>query len=421
MDERRQSYLKRIYSPDKSQYVDIPVIYNISFIDAKTNGQEYGWSIDNISGTDVSTRKTHVQRVVNQIGAPASSNYPAADAQTDPTQYVDVERIDLFNNIDAKTLGQEYGYRFNNKDPLYISKPGDTPPPRTSHIVRYYKNNDPTTNVWVDCQLIDELPTIDPKSSSQELTLRIQNAKLGDMVGDVGPSGDPYTPTIGNVDLTLPAAPESGSGIDPPYRLDPFQNIVNVNWSGSGPRDSGQWILWMVLGAPQGLIGGPPVGPWWPPPTAIDGSGFSIAQRYDDWSKYGYPWMFPPWSAFPGNNIHGTTPAGAVAPTDLFGVHTSTHYSPFGGLSYWYDGRIIDTPPLNPVLAFSPITETATIGYFYSWWPIIGLPPRPDQPPPPQSSGFIQQLLNGRPFSYDTRFCSPYPQNLIASVQGFTY
>ncbi len=207
-ETNRKTTLKRVKDPyDSAKFIDIPIIDEIEFRDPKTNSQEYNFRFNN---TDRSSRTTHVKQVSNPSGGDTLA----------------VERIDQVNIRDPKTNNQEHGYRFSNRDP----------PPRTAtvllpkhiktHIVRYTKDNTLDGTPWIDVELIDEIEFRDPKTNSQEHTYRLRNQAIGAAIND---SDDPFNPTLYTIDTSLTKSP-GNTTVDPPYRLDPFQNIVNLRW-----------------------------------------------------------------------------------------------------------------------------------------------------------------------------------------------
>jgi hypothetical protein len=186
---------KKIQLPD-GQDVYIPVIIGISFIDPVQRYQEYQHTIDN---SDQSARTVHVDEVKSETG----------------TTSIFVERIDGWPIIDAVDRGQETQFAFDNRTGADAAPPHFSTHQKT-HVFRYYQdpNNPDDNGPWVDSELIDEIAVIDPIERYQESVYALNNPARGDSTGQADPS-DP--------DIT------GSSGIDPPYRTDPFQNIIGFN------------------------------------------------------------------------------------------------------------------------------------------------------------------------------------------------
>lgn len=222
---RRQS-LKKIKDPDDDDnFVMIPVTDQITFRDPKSFAQEYVFRFNN---TESAGRVAHVRRVKQKIGMPT-------DYTEDDSNYVEVERIDRLGAVDPKSFAQGTGFRFDNRDEpeSWPALPGVLDeveqPARYRHVVRYTADNTLAGVPWVDVELIDLFSVKDPKSFGQETIYRITYAERGPPIAD---PDDPYQPTFAFADHDLPTAEEGSTEIDPPYRIDPFQNIVNVSWGG---------------------------------------------------------------------------------------------------------------------------------------------------------------------------------------------
>jgi hypothetical protein len=208
---------------DSSRSVQVPVLYKAAFVTAADQYQEQALYFNN-SGE--SSRKTHVRRVTND---------------SDSGQYIDVERIDSFFVKSMAEQAQEYEWVIVNKDPPPKQPDGgDSPAHQKVHYVRYYQNNDNQSQSWIDVELIDELDVISAADQYQETHLIALHAEIGNPVDDA----DPFAPTEGFCDPSFDAAPFEDS-LDPPYRLDPLQNVVNVHWrevTTAATRD-----VWMVI------------------------------------------------------------------------------------------------------------------------------------------------------------------------------
>jgi hypothetical protein len=195
--------------------VDVPVIALISFVDPIERYQESQHTIDNSAKSD---RDVHVASI------------PGDGAATDETGQNDglkVERIDIWRNSDAVERAQETFFAIDNKT---IQQPPNAPPYFTthlsSHVVRYV--NTPDDGNWIDSELIDQFSVIDPVDRYQETVFNLANPP------DNTPDGvivdqDAQGRTIVAVDPGLSEISDSDNGVDPPWRLDPFQNIVDCS------------------------------------------------------------------------------------------------------------------------------------------------------------------------------------------------
>lgn len=201
------------------QSVSIPVITKISFIDASGRYQETEHVIDNSSD---SNRIVHVDKVHPTSG--------------DISKSIDVERIDFWNVIDPVDRHQETQFHIDNVTGADSAPPHFSTHLRT-HVVRYHADpNNPNDNGdWVDSELIDEIAVIDPADRYQESYYTLVNTDL--------PS-DPADPDI------------SDALLDPPYRTDPFQNIVD--WH----TDVGAEPFYRALAGPVPNFSAPPSGQW---------------------------------------------------------------------------------------------------------------------------------------------------------------
>jgi hypothetical protein len=142
------------------------------------------------------------------------------------TGTIDVERIKSFFTKSAADQYQETEWAMVNTDPPPIQPDAsDNPAHEKKHVVRYFKDNDTSQLSWVDVEQIDQLNAILPQDQYQEYQLYILNADKGDPVQNSGVS---YDVTVGFCDSSLDMAPKE-DGFDPPYRIDPLQNIVNFS------------------------------------------------------------------------------------------------------------------------------------------------------------------------------------------------
>jgi hypothetical protein len=194
----RTTARKRITLPAGGT-VDVPVITKISFIDASDRYQELQYSIDNSAAAD---RTVHIDQVPSSVDGHITS----ADGKGLP-----VERIEKWPHIDAVDRGQETNPEWDN-----VTGGDSIPPSFTSHlkthVVRYKNPND--TSVWIESELIDEIVVLDPTDRGQETHYTLSNPQ-----NDDDAQANPDDPEISDTD----------NGIDPPWRTDPFQNIVNFS------------------------------------------------------------------------------------------------------------------------------------------------------------------------------------------------
>lgn len=213
-------------------YVDIPVAYAYALRDNKEEPpQEFGLLLDN---TEIAQRSVNVVRV-------KAATTDGAVITLDDTVYVDAERPFVIAFVDRKegTGSQEHGWLISNAEPPPFAPviPQNAPedfPGRISHFVRFTADNTIDCPTFVDLEFIDALGIIDFKAGTggQEKLWLIVWPDPGDPIND---QSDPYNQidgvgplTLGYCDPTLEQAPDSDI-INPPYRLGPFQNIVNVS------------------------------------------------------------------------------------------------------------------------------------------------------------------------------------------------
>ncbi len=238
-EEYKRKRARKLVTLPNGDQIYIPVINVISFIDPVRQYQEYETSIFNDSSGN---RDVHVDKVYGRDG-----------------KSIDVESIDIWRAIDPINRYQESQISFDNRTG------GDSKPPHFSthlktHIYRYYQdpNVQDDFGVWIDSELIDEYSVIDPIKQYQETIFALNNPAAGDMAGQA----DPADPDITGGDAL----------IDPPYRTDPFQNIVDYNGASTPgtaedflyimpadiaahvrspglPRESGSWTLISEIGA----------------------------------------------------------------------------------------------------------------------------------------------------------------------------
>jgi hypothetical protein len=207
-------------------FVDIPVITSISFIDPVDRSQETQHAIDNSSQSD---REVHVDTIHSRD----SNGQPSLGTS------LDVERIDIWKYIDPQERYQESNLSLDNKTQ---NVPPDAPPWFITHFkthVARYKNPD-NPALWIDSELIDEFAIVDPVDRYQESHYFLNNPQTDDEA-----QANPDDPEIS----------DSANGIDPPWRTDPFQNIVN--FSGASPSTSVPAVAISSTGMYGGGFSGP--------------------------------------------------------------------------------------------------------------------------------------------------------------------
>lgn len=139
---------KRITNPeDESQFVDVPVLTSVTFVDPHDRYQEIQMTFLNDETGD---RTVHVKRVYNS---------------NDTGDYVDVERIEKFSVIDPHSRYQESEYELDN-----VTGDDTTPPRLTTHLKTHIFRitNPDNTDCWVDMERIDQLALLDPHNRYQE-------------------------------------------------------------------------------------------------------------------------------------------------------------------------------------------------------------------------------------------------------------
>jgi len=211
-ERSRTTKRKRITVPGGAT-VDVPVITQISFVDPFDRYQETIFTIDNSAKA---SREVRVDTVLDP-GGPNS---------------LDVERIKTWKVSDPFDRHQETQLIMDNETL------GANPPPYfithlKTHVVKYFGAD---RNNWIESELIDEFAVRDPFNRNQETRFVLNNPPDDDAA-----QADPADPEIS----------DTANGIDPPWRTDPFQNIVRI----SSP---GAVISWAYL--PESILPGPAVG-----------------------------------------------------------------------------------------------------------------------------------------------------------------
>lgn len=189
----RKMSVRRITAPDdKDTYVDLKVIDSIMFIDPKQHYQEWELSFAN---NPEANRRVHVVEVGEDK--------------------LKVERVDALSSVhNSGGRYQEWVSEYENNDnpPIHYS---------THRRKIYGLNSDKTKNedVWIEVQRIDKIWFKDPKEHNQE---RVWELVWPDNENDQWDYQDLATPT----------KDWDGTSINPPWRLDPFQTIVDCSLGG---------------------------------------------------------------------------------------------------------------------------------------------------------------------------------------------
>lgn len=191
--------------------VDIPVLNRVPFVVAAEQYQERVAYFRNDATAD---RKMHIRRLYDNAGGGS---------------FIDVERIDKLPDKVMQEQAQERIYYLKNTDPPPITSHGENDPRHERvHYVRYYKNNNQSTDIWVDVEMIDRMKITIAAEQYQEWILYLKHALTDNIITD---ARVPWSPImVGFCDPSLPLA-EQYEGIDPPYRTDPFQNIIGFRKS----------------------------------------------------------------------------------------------------------------------------------------------------------------------------------------------
>jgi hypothetical protein len=187
----RKVSVRRITAPDDdSVYVDLKIIDQIRFVDPQDKYQEWELSYENNLNAGRQVR-------VVDVG----------------DENLQVERIDFLRKVIAGYRFQEWENEYNN---------GDDPPVHyETHKRKIYaleadgvtKNED----IWIEVQRIDKILFKDPKDHYQE---KIWELKWPDLENEEWDYQD----------LTDPVTDWDGTSINPPWRLDPYQTIVDCSF-----------------------------------------------------------------------------------------------------------------------------------------------------------------------------------------------
>jgi hypothetical protein len=202
----RVNGIKKVKLPSGAT-VTMNVITQITFLDPVDRAQETQYAVDN---SNQSHRDVHVDNVYfTPPGQPIQQTGSTSDA-------LPVERIDLWRVKDSVERGQETFIAPDNK-----TMNQGVPPPwfvthKKTHVLRY--KNQPDDGNWIDTEVIDQLWVKDPVDRAQETQYTLQNSQGTD---------DGQGNMVVYADQNAPDITSSGS-VDPPWRIDPFQNIVNL-------------------------------------------------------------------------------------------------------------------------------------------------------------------------------------------------
>jgi hypothetical protein len=230
----RKIATKKITLPGGGGTVVVPVITQITFQDTVDRGQESTYTISNYPPA---WRDVHVAWVGDKGSADATET-PDPDVPT-PDDCVAVERVDKWRVKDPVSRGQETFPEFTGNKADWYDKHGPPffPQHAQTHLVKYI--NDPDDGNSVISELLDKVNVKDPVERGQQTHYTLANPPSNDGIGGLTLGTDPNDsdyPNIATVqvqqDSGLPditAVSGSSPPTDPPYRLDPFQNIVQVS------------------------------------------------------------------------------------------------------------------------------------------------------------------------------------------------
>jgi hypothetical protein len=201
----RKTSTRRIKNPDgdgndSDSDVIVQVIDELTFVDPSKQYQEARWILDN---SDQASRKVHTVTV---------------KGKDDPSSKVEVERIDEYTVILPQTQYWETQITLDNAsedrfDPDYTPAETDK---RVTHDVKVYSKD---RSSWLKIRRTDSFVIRSERDEQFWETKFILDNKDPDV-------GDP-TP-----ELDAPTKDWDHTSINPPWRLDPFQNIVDLSWGG---------------------------------------------------------------------------------------------------------------------------------------------------------------------------------------------
>jgi hypothetical protein len=210
---------------DTGDGIKIPVITEITFRDPVQRGQETTHTIDN---RNTGWRDVHYA-FVGPKGSP-NAKEGGIDTLVDqvPGDCALVERLEVLRFRDQTDRGQETFPELNNSPESYDPH---GPPYFTqhlkTHVVKFW--NDPTdqnSGTAAEVELIDELLVKDPVEQGQETHYFLQNPQ-DDAAANAQLLDESGNPRTDLEDLTRTDV-QVGE-VDPPYRFDPFQNLIHIN------------------------------------------------------------------------------------------------------------------------------------------------------------------------------------------------
>lgn len=188
----RKTSVRRIYAPnDDSTYVDLKVVDEITFLDEKDGFQE---SVVTLSNNLDADREVAVAEVGDDK--------------------LKVERIIKIGHLDERAGFQQTVFTLDNQPPKH----------EKTHKTKVYALNpdkSKNTDVWIEVERVEKFAFLDEKEGFQETIFTLQTPDLDDPEWDYK-------------DLTTPKydGHEGAYTINPPYRLDPYQNITDASFGG---------------------------------------------------------------------------------------------------------------------------------------------------------------------------------------------
>lgn len=197
--------MRRLTNPsNSSNYVDVKCIDNITFTIPEEQYQDYLYNFDNTS--DNTDRQVH----------------PVTITGSDGISKLQVERIDVLSALNLAEQNWEWDHNIIGNAPNSDGPDGSDLPVhlKTFDVTLYHVNPDGSrdTNQWVKIQRVQEMYVNVPAEQFQDKQF---NLNWPDMTGED--------------DMTNPSrlyTASDGTSINPPWRLDMFQNIIDVHWGG---------------------------------------------------------------------------------------------------------------------------------------------------------------------------------------------
>jgi hypothetical protein len=193
----RTTKRKRIILPTGGA-VNVPIITKIAFIDPYDRYQEWQHSIDNSSE---SARIVHTDQL-----------HPSSGSTANTSISLPIERIDQWPSVDPFDRYQETHLELDN-----VTGSDSIPPSFITHLKTHVVRYTGTGSSWIDSELIDSFAVVDPYDRYQEKIYTLNN---------------PQTSEDAQADPSDPEISDTGNGVDPPWRTDPFQNIINYSNAG---------------------------------------------------------------------------------------------------------------------------------------------------------------------------------------------